>query len=307
MRGLDLSRRFFAEQGLPLFRSEFGADVDVIAAGLVGDGSDCLGFDDSHSSDHDWGPGFCCWLRTNDFDRIGARLSDTYARLPVTFLGHERKVSEWGDGRVGIFEIDAFYKRFLGRQGVPLSLADWMRVPEANLAACTSGEVFVDLPGEFSRIRAQLQAFFPDDVRLAKIAARCMSAGQAGQYNFHRSVWRGEHFATRYAETKFCADIMGIVYLLNRTYAPFYKWLHRGLSYLPRQGDFIAQKVTALTNASAYEEKKSLIGEMANAVILEFQTEGLSRSDSPFLVDHGPEVHSRISNAALRQMNVWIG
>lgn len=307
MRGLDLARQFFAEQGHPLFRSEFGTDVDVIAAGLVGDGSDCLGFDDSHSTDHDWGPGFCCWLRATDFDRIGARLADAYAKLPRQFLGYERKMSEWGDGRVGVFEIDTFYKRFLGSKGIPQSLADWMRLPEANLAACTSGEVFVDPPGEFSRIRGQLRAFFPDDVRLAKIAARCMSAGQAGQYNFHRSIWRGEHFAARYAETKFCADTMSIIYLLNRTYAPFYKWLHRGLSLLPRQGNFIAHKVTSLTDASAYEDKKRLIGEMASAVIREIQIEGLSHSDSPFLVDHGPEVHSRISDSALRQMNVWNG
>lgn len=307
MRGLELARRFFDERGLPLLRAEFGPDIDLMAAGLVGDGSECLGFDDEYSTDHDWGPGFCCWLGAEHFNRLGKRLADAYAKLPSDFLGHERKLSEWGDGRVGVFEIEAFYKRFLGRNGVPESLADWMRLPEANLAACTSGEVFVDPVGEFSRIRAQLLAFYPDDARLAKIAARCMSAGQAGQYNFHRSIWRGEQFAARYAETKYCADIMSLAYLLNRVYAPFYKWLHRGLAKLPRLGDFIARKVTALTTVSNYEEKKSLIGEIADAVILELQMEGLSGSESKFLVDHGPDVHSRITNPALRQVNVWIG
>lgn len=307
MRGLELARRFFNEQGLPLFRAELGADADKIAAGLVGDGSDCLGYDDDYSMDHDWGPGFCCWLRADDFNRLGQRLADAYARLPSEFLGRERKISEWGDGRVGVLEIDAYYKRFLGRSGVPESLADWMRLPEANLAACTSGEVFTDPVGDFSRIRSKLLAFYPDDVRLAKMAARCMSAGQAGQYNFHRSVWRGELFAARYAETKYCADMMSLVYLLNRAYAPFYKWLHRGLRKLPRLGEFVARKVSALTIAAEYEEKKILIDEMAGAAILELQMEGLSDAESKFLVDHGPEIHARIANPALRQVNVWIG
>lgn len=307
MRGLDLARRFYAERGLPLLRAEFGDELDVMAAGLVGDGSECLGFDDDYSTDHDWGPGFCCWLRADDFGRLGRRLAAAYARLPHAFRGYERRPSEWGDGRVGVFEIQAFYKRFLGRTGLPENMADWMRLPESNLAACTSGDVFVDPVGEFTGIRNRLLAFYPDDVRLAKIAARCMSAGQAGQYNFHRSIRRGEHFAARYAETKFSADIMSLVYLLNRVYAPFYKWLHRGLTKLPRLGEFIARKVAALTTAGDYEVKSLLIDEMAGAVILEVQMERLSGCASRFLVDHGPEIHARISNRALRDVNVWIG
>lgn len=307
MRGLELARQFFKEQGLPLLRSEFEIDVDVLAAGLVGDGSDCLGFDDKYSTDHDWGPGFCCWLRPGDFDRLGQRLSEAYARLPTCFLGYERKTSEWGDSRVGVFEIGAFYRSFLGRQGVPTNLTDWMRVPEANLAACTSGDVFMDPPGEFSRIRSQLLAYYPEDVRLAKIAARCMSSGQAGQYNFHRSIWRGEYFAAQYAETKFCADIMSMVYLLNRVYAPFYKWMHHGISRLPTLGSFMARKVYALITSREYEEKKLLIGEIIDAVIIELQMEGLTNSESQFLVDHGPVIHERIANPSLRQMNVWVG
>lgn len=307
MHGLDLARRFFDKHGLPLLQSELGGDVDLIAAGLVGDGSECLGFDDRYSTDHDWGPGFCCWLRADDFGRLGQRLGEVYGKLPARFLGYERKISEWGDGRVGVFEIGAFYRGFLGRQGVPVSLADWMRIPEANLAACTSGEVFMDSPGEFSRIRTQLLAYYPEDVRLAKIAARCMSSGQAGQYNFHRSIWRGEYFAAQYAETKFCADMLSLVYLLNRVYAPFYKWVHHGVAKLPKLGSFMARKVDALVISKEYEEKKLIVGEITDAVITEMQREGLSNSESKFLVDHGPGIHDRIENPSLRQMNVWLG
>lgn len=238
-----------------MLREKFAAQQGRIAAGLVGDGSDCLGYDDKYSTDHDWGPGFCWWLSKPDYEQFGAHLHAEYAKLPINFLGFERITSEWGDGRVGVFEIGAFYRSFLGRNGMPVTLADWLRIPEKNLAACTSGEVFADPLGEFSRIRQQLLQGYPEDVRLAKIAARCMSSGQAGQYNFHRSIWRGEYFAAQYAETKFCSDIMSLIYLLNRSYAPFYKWLHRGVATLPTLGRFMSQKVTALTAAREYEER----------------------------------------------------
>ncbi len=307
MRGLELARAFYEQCGAPIIRGQFAEEQDAIAVGLVGDGSDCLGFDDMYSTDHDWGPGFCWWLSKADYECFGARLSAAYAGLPTRFQGFERNASEWGHGRVGVFEIGAFYKGFLGRIGVPATLMEWLRIPEKNLAACTSGQVFCDPLGEFSRIRKQLLDYYPEDVRSAKIAARCMSSGQAGQYNFHRSISRGEYFPAQYAETKFCSDIMSMVYLLNRSYAPFYKWLHRGISALPKLGRFTAQKVNALTISREFEEKKYLIDAIAAAVILELQEEGMSDSESKFLVDHGSRVHDRIVDSGLRQLNVWIG
>ncbi|MCX7170100.1 MAG: DUF4037 domain-containing protein [Proteobacteria bacterium] len=307
MRGLVLAKEYYEQHGAPLIREKFVTLQDRVAAGLVGDGSDCLGFDDKYSTDHDWGPGFCWWLSKPDHEQFGARLREEYAKLPLSFQGFERTTSEWGDGRVGVFETEAFYKGFLGRNGVPVTLMDWLRIPEKNLAACTSGEVFSDPSGEFSKIRRSLLAGFPEDVRLAKISARCMSSGQAGQYNFHRSIWRGEYFAAQYAQTKFCSDIMSLVYLLNRSYAPFYKWLHRGVAALPTLGRYIAQKVTALTAAAEYEDKRFIMDEITRAVILELQNAGLSDSDSKFLVDHGPIVHNRIADPGLRQLNVWVG
>jgi hypothetical protein len=46
---------------------------------------------------------------------------------------------------------------------------------------------------------------------------------QVGQYNFVRSLKRKELFAAHYAEAQFCADVISLVFLLNRKYAPFYK------------------------------------------------------------------------------------
>lgn len=307
MNGLDLAEDYWRRHGRPWLEEKYAPWRHRIAVGLVGDGSDCLGFDDEYSRDHDWGPGFCLWLTHEDHMEIGDALGRDYRALPPTFNGFTRQTSEWGGGRVGVFEIGSFYRGFIGRPGIPETLADWFRIPEKNLAAATSGRVFADELGDFSRIRQGLLAFYPDDVRLAKIGARCMSAGQAGQYNLHRSIQRGDPFAARYAETKFCADALSLVYLLNRRYAPYFKWLWRGLAELPILGPWLAEAVAALVAADDPGHKAAAVDAICARLVAALVAEGLSHSSSRFLVDHGPVIHDRIADPSLRAVNVWVG
>ncbi|MCC4116663.1 DUF4037 domain-containing protein [Aromatoleum toluclasticum] len=307
MNGLTLAERYFERYGGELLAGEFAAWRDRIAVGLAGDGSDCLGFDDEQSRDHDWGPGFCLWLNDEEYAAIGASLQQAYDRLPKFFDGFARSTTEWGEGRVGVLQTGAWYKQYVGHPDGPQTLFDWLRVPEKYLAACTSGRVFHDPLDDFSRRRRRLLAFYPEDVRLAKIAARCMSIGQAGQYNFTRALGRGEAFVAQYAETSFCNDLMSLVYLLNRRYAPYYKWRHRGLPELPRLGRIVHERIAAMTAASDADGKRAHIDALCAVTVAELQAEGLTGSDSPFLVDHGPLIHERIEDPAMRRLSVLIG
>jgi hypothetical protein len=307
LNGLALSEQYFQAFGLPLIFDKFYDFKDRIAAGLIGYGSECLGFDDEFSRDHDWGPGFCFWLTKSDFERIGSSLSDEYQKLPKTFEGFERNISEWGEGRVGVFETSAFYCGFLGRPDAPVMLLDWLSLQENFLSVCTAGKVFYDPLGDFSGIRQKLLAFYPEDIRIKKMAARCMSAGQSGQYNFVRSLQRKNYFTAQYAETKFCADIMSLIYLLNRCYAPYYKWLLRGLVDLPVLGEFLFKKISAMTRLDDHEQKRMVMDEICTAVIKVLQTKKLSDSTSCFLVDHGQILQEKISDSTLRAMDVWTG
>ncbi|AYH43229.1 DUF4037 domain-containing protein [Azoarcus sp. DN11] len=307
MNGLTLAERYFDRYGRDLLAGEFAAWRERVAAGLAGDGSDCLGFDDEQSHDHDWGPGFCLWLSDEDYDEIGASLQQAYERLPKFFAGFARSNTEWGVGRVGVLETGAWYKQYLGHPDGPQTLFDWLRIPEKYLAACTSGRVFHDPLDDFSQRRRRLLAFYPEDVRLAKIAARCMSIGQAGQYNFTRALVRGEAFSAQYAETSFCNDLMSLVYLLNRRYAPYYKWRHRGLPGLPQLGCFVHERIAAMMSSADADEKRAHIDALCAAAVAELQAEGLTGSDSPFLADHGPLIHQRIEDPALRRLSVLIG
>ncbi len=81
MTNLELARKLYTEKGAPMIREKFPEYEGRIAAGFAGEGSDCFGFDDAISRDHDYGPGFCLWLTEGDYARIGDALNREYTAL----------------------------------------------------------------------------------------------------------------------------------------------------------------------------------------------------------------------------------
>ena len=247
MKGLELSRAYWEKCALPLFRRELPAFLERAAVGLVGEGSECFGFDDEISQDHDWGPGFCLWLPEGEWaewqDAVEAllgRLPDTYEGFPARMAPAKRM------GRVGPLSIEGFYGRFIGMPQPPQTWKQWRLVPEQFLAVSTNGAVFSDRLGAFTAFREALLGFYPEDVRLKKIAARCMGMAQAGQYNLLRSLKRGETATAMLAAARFSEQAVSMTFLLNKRYMPFYKWAHRGVEQLPILGKETAGCVTAL-------------------------------------------------------------
>lgn len=58
MKGMELAKAYYEKYGAGMIESVCGkADAEKIAVGLVGEGSQCFGFDDEISTDHDFGPG----------------------------------------------------------------------------------------------------------------------------------------------------------------------------------------------------------------------------------------------------------
>ena len=314
MKGLALSERYFFEICAPMIEEKFPAYREKIAAGLVGDGSECFGFDDEISQDHDWGPAFCLWLTKEDYRTIGAILQSEINKLPQEFAGIKaREESFWGVGRTGVFETGEFYKRFIGFDRVPEDLREWQLIPESNLAAATNGKVFTDPVGEFTVFRERLKAFYPEDVRLKKIASRCMMMAQAGQYNYTRCIRREEYVAARLAEAHFINDAISMVFLLNKQYKPFYKWMHRAMKQLPILGDTTYRLFSELavdcgeaSKELAYTSKSGLMEEACRLVIEELKRQQLSDSESDFLLEHGPVVQAKIKDDRIRGMNVWV-
>ena len=301
MKGLDLAEKYFKAHGLPMIQEKFGDYANRIAAGLVGPGSECFGYDDKFSRDHDWGPGFCLWLVEEDYHQIGDALEKAYRNLPREFAGFgPRKISAGEEGREGVIEIKAFYRIYSGLDHPPQNLMEWLGLPEQALSVCTNGKVFYDPSGIFTEWRNRLLLFYPEDIRIKKIASRCMTIGQSGQYNFRRSLQREDYFAVRHAEAQFCSDVLSLVFLLNRIYSPYYKWMHQAVEELPILGKAIYTKISELVMLMDYNAKIGVIENICAMLIDTLKNEGLTNSTSDFLVEHAPRIQKKIKNSDLR-------
>lgn len=234
MNGLELSREYFEAYGRKMLEEEFPDTLPYLAVGLVGSGSEALGFDDEMSQDHDFEPGFCIFLPDETIvDRKEAfRLERAYAKLPREFMGFERNmINPVGGARHGVFRTAEFYKDKAGLSGDGMSLEDWFHIPSYALREATDGDVFLDNYGEFTGIREMLLSM-PEDVRLKKLAGQLLLMAQAGQYNYPRIAKRGEKAAAQLAVFEFVKSTLEAVFLLNREYMPFYKWSFRAMKDL---------------------------------------------------------------------------
>ena len=308
IKGLELSRLYFKEICLPGIKEKFPDLYRRIAAGLAGEGSECFGYDDWISADHDFSPLCCIWLSDEDYTRYGKELSEYLETLQKEFMGYSPSLeSEWGKNRRGVLNISDWYYKFLGIYNIPETLQEWRKIPETGLATAVNGEVFLDYLGEFSGIREKLLKYYPEDIRKNKIAARCMKIAQSGQYNFSRCMKRNETVAARLAETEFINEVIHMIYLLNRKYVLFYKWSYKGLKSLPLLGEKISKMIQKIVEkpVSEIEDKIYYIEEICKEIIGEMKNQQLIPRDmeSNFLQDYGMIVQCSIEDEEIRGLH----
>ena len=310
MKGMELSELYFKSVYLPVLEKDFPDLYKKMAVGLAGEGSECFGYDDEISQDHDFGSSCCIWLTQEDYEKYGRKLSNTLESLPKEFMGFKAlDISEWGNDRRGVLNMNDWYYKFLGMETYPSNLYDWRLILETALAAATNGKVFVDNLGEFTKIRDKLSEYFPEDIRLNKIATRCMKIAQSGQYNFSRCMKRNEIVASRMAETEFIDEAVHMIYLLNREYKPFYKWFHRKLKELPILGEKTYMMIENLVKFSFadVDRKIEIIEEICRDIITELKRQKIIKNvKSDFLLDYGPEIQRSIADEKLRNWSPWL-
>ena len=306
MNCLEMSRDYFFKVAEPKLRYDFPGLYPRLAAGLVGNGSECFGYDDEISRDHDWGIDFFIWVTDDDGGAVAA-LQDWKDKLfsenPPEFA---RERSEYG-ARVGIMTCSGFYRSLIGAPQGPRTVNEWIRAPEENFAMAVNGEVFIDGPGDFTKTREYLLNYYPEDIRLKKIAAKCMALAQTGQYNHERIAKRRDWVTLRSVLSRFNDIAISMAFALNRVYKPYYKWAYRALKDLPPPGAGTARILllmaeTAGLDDESHSKRQEYIAELCELFIQELKTQGLSGSDDWFMTAHGEEAMQRIEDSALRSL-----
>ena len=297
--GMELAREFYEQAGRPMLQQKYPEYVGRIAAGLEGEGSECLGFDDAFSVDHDFGPGFCLWLTKEDYQAIGSQLQADYQALAARWEGAPaRNITPEGANRVGVMEIDEFFRRFTGHTHAPKadSLRDvmvWNTIPQERLAAAVNGQVFEDPLGEFTRRRAEFSKY-PEPVRLYRLGQALGRMAQAGQYNYPRAKKRQDTDMMYACLAEFVSAAQETTYLLDETYMPFYKWRARGMEQLEHAGSLIPLLHWLMERPAADGQAEETIAAVCACVAAELNRQGLASSEDTFLECHKREILQRM-------------
>ncbi len=311
MQGLEISRAFYEQYGKPMLEEQFSNLTGRIAVGLAGEGSECLGFDDEISRDHDFDAGFCLWITEENEREFGFRLERAYSKLPKEFMGIKRsRLSPVGGNRHGVITVEEFYTRHLGAADAPDSIERWLYTPSSSLAAASSGAVFRDDLGKFSEIRSRLLSGYPEDIRKKKLAAHTVFMAQSGQYNYERCLKRGETGAAQLAIFEFVKHTISGIYLLNNAYEPFYKWAYRGMAGLPLLGELgeALSAICELDNSKGNAETKlSVIDGISSLFIEELLKQELSEASCRDLEKHAYSILDGIRDSRLRNMHIMEG
>ena len=309
MKGLELSRAFYETCGKPMLEEQFSELLPYLAVGLFGSGSECLGYDDEVSQDHDFEPGFCIFLPGEDVvDRRSAFLLErAYAKLPKNFLWFQRSLMQpVGGARHGVLRTGEFFSEKIGSPDGELTLEQWLALPEQALCEATNGAIYFDGYGEVTRIREKLSCF-PEDVRRKKLAGQLLLMAQSGQYNYRRCIAHGEAAAAQLAVCEFVRSAMAAVFLLNKQYQPYYKWSFRALRALPKLSllaELFEYLLTTGNDGETADEKYNVIEGIAADVIDLLTEEGLTKANCGDLEKHAYSVQDGIADTGLRNSHI---
>ncbi|MFD7160671.1 DUF4037 domain-containing protein [Kribbella sp. NPDC059898] len=191
------------------------------AAGLLGWGSDVLGYDTSRSMDHDWGPRLVVLVDEPETVRkqIEAVLPDEYRGYPVRFgssvhaVEHRVTVARLGDWLRGHLGFDA-------SEGIGLD--DWLVTPQQQFLGVVKGHVYAD-DGRLAPVRTAL-AWYPDEIWRWLMACQWTRIAQEEPF-MQRTHEVGDELGSRIVAARLAREVLRLALLQSRTYAPYTKWL----------------------------------------------------------------------------------
>ena len=234
IKGMALCRAFCAEIVEPLIQKAYPTLQHTL--GLLGYGSDVLGYDDEVSTDHMWGPRFHLFLRPVDMPLKSGLDALFREQLPTTFMGHSVNYSgspgNEEDIRVpapipngpvsALYWIHTpadFLNTHLGL--MPVDAFDWLALSEHRLLGLASGHLFVDNI-QFGDTLASLR-HYPLEVRMHLIASQWTMIAEERAFA-KRCASVGDDMGSRLVTARIVERLMRLCFLYANRYAPYSKW-----------------------------------------------------------------------------------
>lgn len=237
MKGLELCEGFFEEAAKPILDRYF-PELNY-SAGLIGYGSDVLGYDDEVSRDHMWGPRFYLFLEKQDICRRDEVFRILSENLPYMYKGFSVNFSRPDPDDNGVMHPEPvsvgpvnplifittpeeFLESQLGTSDLEnLSPTQWLTFSEHRLLSLISGTMFVD--GLKLRERLKVTAYYPEAVRDYLIASN-WDIIASEQAFVRRCADCGDDMGSRIICARMAERLMRLCFLYRKTYAPYSKW-----------------------------------------------------------------------------------
>jgi hypothetical protein len=330
--GIELSRRFYHEVVREPIEQELG-DLPY-AAGLLGTGSDVLGFDTERSTDHDWGPRLFIFLPDKDAEQLGPQLSEHLRwTLPSTFHGYSvhfgavgadgtRIMERRGNGpvehKIVVMSLAQLLDWRLGFTNVEtMTAVDWLVASDQSLLEVTAGEVFHDGLGSLMRARDVL-AYYPDDVWRYLLAAQWKRISQQEPF-VGRTGEVSDEIGSAVIGADLVRDVMRLAFLIERRYAPYAKWFGTAYSRLALASE-LTPPLQAALRATSWEEREAALGRAYSVLAGAHNRLGITAPmpvetsrfhDRPFYVIHGEQfaeaISAGINDEAVKRLPPGVG
>lgn len=283
----DVSRKFFNEIVKPILEHECPTETAQTAFGLFGYGSEALGMDDAYSRDHHWGLRINALMPDELFQsRREAIMEVVNANLPDSFRGHSLREGLIPGKGLALDSLEEFLRRTIGMDHAPETYLEWLSVPEEDIIHIINGEVWHDPSGRFTAIRETFNEYYPEPVRLRRIAHWCRYFSGMGAYALKRAILRDNHFYATVAFGKAIRWGVQLAFLLDRQYFPYDKWIMAFFDRLPRLAEPLRPIVDeAVSLSTSWERKSELLNKMADILDATMVDDGLIKPH-PRFADH---------------------
>ena len=235
--GLNLSELFYQQVVKPIML-RFFPEIKYACA-RMGRGSEVLGYDDSVSTDHDFGPCVQLFLPEDNFKTIAAEIMSVMdTHLPESFQGFSVKypsgcrplnLPDSYPEMLGSWHgVELYTLRMWSRMYLQADLTrgldslQWLRYSEQFFLLITAGKVFRDDSGELTAFREKF-AWFPQQVWLYKIAAQWGKIAEERAY-VGRADSVNDTIGASIIAVRMAENIMRLAMLTEKVYAPYSKW-----------------------------------------------------------------------------------